>query len=132
VVTPCNNRRDAESGYHAVHHQDSALQWNMWHHITHINRETMLSIGSVQRQLSGESNQIPCGGRVDTSTVAMQVIGDDENRSLKYETKIWSQVPWDSDSRITVLARLAPIINDKCILLSERALQINKPATVWQ
>jgi hypothetical protein len=26
VVTPCNNRRDAESGYHAVHHQDSALQ----------------------------------------------------------------------------------------------------------
>jgi hypothetical protein len=41
----------------------------------------------------------------NTSTVALRVVGGDEKGSLESETKIWSQVPRDSDLRMTVLAR---------------------------
>jgi hypothetical protein len=107
VVTSCNSRRALGSGYHAVCHQvDNALQWKMWNHITHINRETVFSVGSVLRQTSGETNRIPCGGGVKyfhRSPASCR--RRRKGKSQIWECKIWLQVPWDSDLRMTALMR---------------------------
>jgi hypothetical protein len=75
----------------------------------------------------------PCGGGVDTSTVTLRVAGGDEIGSLKWDSKIWSRVPRDSDPRKTALERASSIYKRQTRpLVRERAPHINKPATVWQ
>jgi hypothetical protein len=54
--------------------------------------------------------------------------------SLKWDSKIWPWVLRDFDPRVTALARLRSncTVNYRPVLSSERALHINKHATVWR
>jgi hypothetical protein len=66
----------------------------------------------------------------NTSTVALQVIGRDKKRSLKYET-----VKYGRKSHGTQAQKWlhwwgpAAIVNDRSVLSSERMTNINKPVT---
>jgi hypothetical protein len=74
-------------------------------------------------------NQIP----MFTSTVALRVVGGDENGSLEseivkyghesHETRTREWLPWRGP---------AAIVSDRPVFSSERAPHINNPATVWQ
>jgi hypothetical protein len=49
-----------------------------------------------------------------------------------WDSKRWSWAPRDSDLRMTALAKTAAIVKDRPVLSSERAVNINKPLSVWQ
>jgi hypothetical protein len=64
----------------------------------------------------------------NTSTVTLRVVGGDEKGNLESET-----VKYGHESYGTLRWRgPAAIVNDRPVLSSERAPQINKPATVRQ
>jgi hypothetical protein len=73
----------------------------------------------------------PCGGGVeylhrDPASRRRQRKG----KSRIWNSKIWPQVLRNSYPKITALTRASRIANDRPVLSSERAPQINKPATV--
>jgi hypothetical protein len=69
--------------------------------------------------------------RPNASIVVLRVVGGDEKGSLESEmVKYGRQVPRDSGPRMTALARVSSYVNDRLVLSSERALHINKPATI--
>jgi hypothetical protein len=70
---------------------------------------------------------------LNTSTVALWVVGGNKKESLKSETvkyggeshrtRTWEWLRWWEPTAI---------VNDRPVLSSERIPHINKPATVWQ
>jgi hypothetical protein len=69
----------------------------------------------------------------NTSTVTLQLVGGDEKGSLKSETVKYGHESYGTLTRKWLRWRgPAAIVNDRPILSSERAPQINKPATVRQ
>jgi hypothetical protein len=69
----------------------------------------------------------------NTSTVTLRVVGGDEKGSLESETVIYGHEPYGTRTRKWLRWRgPAAIVNDRPVLSSERAPQINKPATVTQ
>jgi hypothetical protein len=64
-------------------------------------------------------------GDINTGTLPSRL-----GESWIWDSKIWSQIPWYSDPRMTVLARTS----SKCKLQTRslREPNINKPANVWQ
>jgi hypothetical protein len=69
----------------------------------------------------------------NTSTVALRVVGGGEKGSLEsWDSKIWPRLLWGSDPKMTGWWGPAAIVNDRPVLSSERAPQINKPANVRQ
>jgi hypothetical protein len=66
----------------------------------------------------------------NTSTVTLQVVGGDEKGSLEFETvKYGREFQGTLTREILHCLWPAAILNDRPILLSEKAPQINKPAT---
>jgi hypothetical protein len=69
----------------------------------------------------------------NTSTVTLRVVGGDEKGSIKSETVKYDHEFYGTRTRKRLRRRgPAAIVNDRTVLLSERAPQINKPATVRQ
>jgi hypothetical protein len=69
----------------------------------------------------------------NNSTVAQRVVGADKNGSLKSETLIYGHKSLGTRTQEWLRwPGPAAIVNDRPALSSERAPQINKPATVWQ
>jgi hypothetical protein len=69
----------------------------------------------------------------NTSTVTLRVVGGDEKGSLKSETVKYGHESYGTWTRKLLRWRgSAAIVNDSPVLSSERAPQINKPATVRQ
>jgi hypothetical protein len=69
----------------------------------------------------------------NTSTVTLRVVGGDEKGSLKSETVKYGHEAYGTRTRKWLLWwGTAAIVNDRPVLSSERAPQINKPATVRQ
>jgi hypothetical protein len=72
-------------------------------------------------------------GGVDTSTIALRVVGGDEKGSLESETVKYGRESHGTRIREWLRWRgPAAIVNDRPVLSLERAPHINKPATVWQ
>jgi hypothetical protein len=81
-------------------------------------------IWRIEKQLSQWD---PCGGGVeyhyrDPESCRRRRKG----KSRIWDSKIWPRVLWDSDPKMTALARPVAIANDRTVLSSERAPQINK------
>jgi hypothetical protein len=77
--------------------------------------------------------ETPMEAASNTSAVAIRVLGGDEKRSLESETVKYGHESHGTLTREWLRCRgLAAIGNDRLVLSSERALHINKPATVWQ
>jgi hypothetical protein len=71
--------------------------------------------------------------RSNTSTVTLRVVGGDEKGSLESETVKYSHESYGTRTRKLLRWRgPAGIVNARPGLSSERAPQINKPATVRQ
>jgi hypothetical protein len=69
----------------------------------------------------------------NTSTVTLRVVGGDEKGSLKSETVKYGRKSQGTRTRERLRwQRPAAIVNDKPVLSSERAPQINKLTTVRQ
>jgi hypothetical protein len=69
----------------------------------------------------------------NTSTVTLQVVGGDEKGSLESETVKYGRESQGTRTRERLRSQgLAAIVNDRPVLSSERAPQINKPTTVRQ
>jgi hypothetical protein len=69
----------------------------------------------------------------NTSTVTLRVVGGDEKGSLKSETVKYGRESQGTGTREWLRWRgPGEIVNDRPVLSSERALHINKLATVWQ
>jgi hypothetical protein len=78
-----------------------------------------------------EESRVETGS--NTSTVTLRVVGGDEKESLESETVKYGHEYQGTRTRKWLLWRgPAAIVNDRPVLSSERAPQINKPATVWQ
>jgi hypothetical protein len=85
--------------------------------------------------VSRESNHRRSKSRVDagsnTPTVALRVVGGDKMGSLESETVSYGGKSHGIRGRkLLRCPGLAEIVNDRPILSSEKALHINKPATV--
>jgi hypothetical protein len=79
---------------------------------------------NVQTRMEAGSN---------TSTEALRVVGGDEKGSLESEVVIYGGESHGTRTRKWLRwRRPAAIVNDRPVLSSERAPNINKPATVWQ
>jgi hypothetical protein len=79
--------------------------------------EAVFSVRSVPRLYNEGRLRLEAGS--NTSTVALRVVGGDEKGSLKSET-----VKYGRESHGP-----AAIVNDRPVLSSERAPNIDKPAT---
>jgi hypothetical protein len=75
----------------------------------------------------------PCGGGVEyLHRDPASRRGRRKGRSPIWDSKIWPRVLWDSDQKRLRWRGPAGIVNDRPGLSSERAHQINRPATVRQ
>jgi hypothetical protein len=108
---------------------------------THATTEFLLEMvfctRSVQRGFKEDSWGEPLnsllGAGWNTSTVALRVVGGDEEGSLESETVKYGHESHGTRTRKWLRWRgPAAIVNDRPVLSSERAPQMNKPATVWQ
>jgi hypothetical protein len=89
-----------------------------------VSRIMTLTLNSVQSRVEAESNN---------PIVALRVVGGDEKGSLESGTLTYGRESNGTQIRERLLCRgPAVIVNDTSVLSSERALHINKPATVWQ
>jgi hypothetical protein len=80
---------------------------------------------------SGGENRVEAGS--NTSTVTLRVEGGDEKGSLESETVKYGHDSEGTRTRQSLRWRgPVAIANDRPVLSSERAPQINKPATVRQ
>jgi hypothetical protein len=69
----------------------------------------------------------------NTSTVTLRVVGGDERRSLESDTVKYGHESYGTRTQKLLRWRgPAAIVNGRPVLSSERAPQINKPATVRQ
>jgi hypothetical protein len=69
----------------------------------------------------------------NTSTVTLGVVGGDEKGSLESEIVKYGHESHGTETQKWQCWREPTVIvNDRPILLSERAPNINKPATVWK
>jgi hypothetical protein len=91
--------------------------------------EAVFSMQSVPRFYNENTSRVEAGS--NTSTVTIRVVGGDEMGSLKYETVKYGHESYGSLTRKLLRWRgSAAIVNDRPVLLLERAPKINKPATV--
>jgi hypothetical protein len=93
--------------------------------------ETMLSTRSIPTVYQSlKFSSIPCGGGIEY--LHHSPASPRRRRKAKsriWGSKQWSRVPWDSDPRMTALARASSNVNNRSVLSSERAHHVNKPAT---
>jgi hypothetical protein len=68
----------------------------------------------------------------NTSTVTLRVVGGDEKGNLKFESKLWSRVPRDLDSRKIALARATSIYKRQTRPLVREDAPLNKTVTAKQ
>jgi hypothetical protein len=67
---------------------------------------------------------------LNTSTIALRAVGGDKKGSLESETINYGHNPTGLEPRNDCLARASSNCNDRPVLSSETAPNINKPATV--
>jgi uncharacterized protein involved in response to NO len=126
----------AEINAHAII-QEPVSKQRIGKHKTIRVFEKVFSIWSVISGFKKNSVEHNQPSRVEagsnTCTVALRVVGDHEKRSLESEAVKYGRESYGTQTRKLLRWREpAIIINNRPILLSERAPHINKPTTIWQ